>query len=300
MEGAKTVAEILTPPANKMPGLSPTVAEGGADATAIAQVRAEILARIRKARLTPIEFFGDVIRRAIDEVLSLGAKRYSINQLDPPEQAYIGMRVEMLVRDGLDFGKGIQADALIAGYEVDLKWSKTLAWMIGPENIGTVCLGLGMSGKNSEFSVGLFVPREAAVRKGVNRDKKISLTAKFRKEGVNWLIRNAPTPPNFVERLDPAIREEILTQPSAQLRLKKFAELVRETPIPRSAIVFVSLNKDDALRRVREDRSRKTPPLGEMICLSEKYGKKALARLGVELPKNHFYFVNRSKVSLAK
>ena len=268
------------------------------DANAIISVRSEIFARIRRAGVTPTEFFGDVIRRAIDEVLSLGAKRYSIKQLDPPEQAYIGMRVEMLVRDGLDVGKGIQADALIAGHEVDLKWSKTLGWMIGPENLGTVCLGLGMSGKDSAFSVGLFVPREAGVRKGKNRDKKISLTAKFRREGVSWLIENAPTPPNFIEKLDPALREEILTQPSAQQRLRKLAELVPETPIPRSAIVFVSLNKDDPLRRVRADKSRRTPPLGEMICLSEKYGKDALVRLGVDLPRNYFYFVNRAKIGL--
>ncbi|MDB4889967.1 MAG: naeIR [Gemmatimonadetes bacterium] len=281
-----------------MTGLPPSTIESDTDAVAVAEVRAEIFARIRRLGVSPREFFGDVIRRAIDEVLSLGAKRYSIKQLDPPEQAYIGMRVEMLVRDGLDVGKGIQADALIAGHEVDLKWSKSLSWMIGPENLGTVCLGLGMSGKDSEFSVGLFVPREAGVRKGANRDKKISLTAAFRREGVNWLIETAPTPPNFIEKLDPAIREEILTQPSAQRRLKKLAELVPETPIPRSAIVFVSLNKDDPLRRVRVDKSRKMPPLGDMVCLSQKYGKKALVRLGVELPKNHFYFVQRSKIGV--
>lgn len=279
-----------------MPGLPPTTDASDHDATVVAEVRIEILARIQKSGVSPIEFFGDVIRRAIDEVLSLGAKRYSIKQLDPPEQAYIGMRVEMLVRDRLDVGKGIRADAIIAGHEVDLKWSKTLGWMIGPENLGTVCLGLGMSGKNSDFSVGLFVPREAGVRRGVNRDRKMSLTAKFRREGVSWLIENAPTPPNFIEKLDPALREEILMQPSAQQRLKKLAELVSETPIPRSAIVFVSLNKDDPLRRARADKSRKTPPLGEMVCLSEKYGKDALIKLGVSLPKNHFYFVNRAKI----
>ena len=89
---------------------------------------------------------------------------------------------------------------------------------------------------------------------------------------------------------------ESLTQPSAQLRLRRFAELVPETPIPRSAIVFVSLNKDDALRRVRQDKHRKVPPLGEMVCLSEKYGGRILGELGVKLPKNHFYFIRKSKL----
>lgn len=267
------------------------------DREAVLEVRAEVIARIRKSQSTPMEFFGDAIRRAIDEVLSLGAKRYSISQLDPPEQAYIGMRVEMLVRDALDVGKGLRADALIAGHEVDLKWSKTLAWMIGPENIGTVCLGLGMSNHGEEFSVGLFVPREGNVRRGKNRDSKVSLTAEYHRTGVDWLIQGAPMPPNFIESLEPSIRDAILTQPSAQRRLRRLAELVPETAIPRSAIVFVSLNKDDPLRRVRADSSHRIPPLGEMVCLSEKYGKKALRSLGVELPRNHFYFVNKSKLS---
>jgi hypothetical protein len=279
-----------------MPGLQ-IVEELAKDVAAIAKVREDILHRIQRTGLSPIEFFGSTIRRAIDEVLSMGAKRYSIRQLDPPEQAYIGMRIEILVRDGLDVGKGMRADALIAGHEVDLKWSKTMGWMIGPENIGTVCLGLGMSGKNAEFSVGLFVPREAGTRKGRNRDKKISLTADFRRNGVDWLVQNAPTPPNFIESLEPSLRDEILTQPSAQLRLKRFAELVPETPIPRSAIVFVSLNKDDALRRVRQDKHRKDPPLGEMVCLSEKYGRRILSELGVKLPKNHFYFIRKAKLA---
>ena len=279
-----------------MPGLDSIQSQFESDARAVLAVRTEILGRIRKAGVTPVEFFGDVIRRAIDEVLSLGSKRYSIKQLDPPEQAYIGMRVEMLVRDGLDVGKGVTADAFIAGYEVDLKWSKSLGWMIGPENLGTVCLGLGTSGPNAAFSVGLFVPRPAGVRKGQNRDKKISLTARFRREGVDWLIQGAPTPPNFIESLDPDLRDEILRQPSAQQRLRRLAELVPERSSPRSAIVFVSLNKDDPLRRVRADKSRRIAPLGEMVCLSEKYGKSILRSLGVDLPKNHFYFVDRAKI----
>lgn len=276
--------------------VDPIQLQSESDKRAVADVHSEVLGRIRKAGVTPVEFFGDVIRRAIDEVLSLGSKRFSIKQLDPPEQAYIGMRVEMLVRDGLDVGKGITADAFIAGHEVDVKWSRSLGWMIGPENLGTVCLGLGTSGPNALFSVGIFVPRAEGLRKGQNRDKKYSLTAQFLRGGVDWLIQGAPTPPNFIEALDSDLRDEILRQPSAQRRLRRLAELVPETPIPRSAIVFVSLNKDDPLRRVRADKSRRVAPLGEMVCLSEKYGRSSLHALGVDLPKNHFYFVHRDRI----
>jgi len=265
-----------------------------ADRHRLAEVRAEILRRVGAKREDLEEFFGQVIRQAIDEVLSLGAKRFSIEQLDSVEKTYIGTRVEMLVRDGLDVGRGIRADATIAGHEVDIKWSKSSDWMIGPENVGTVCLGIGLNNRNAAlFSAGLFVPTESSLRKGRNRDAKLSLISEFRRTGVSWLIQDGAVPGNFIEQLPPHIREEILAQPSAQARLRKLAERVPNTPIPRSAIVFVSLNKVDPLRRVRADSALSEPPLGAYICLSERFGKAQLSRIGVTLPKNYFYFIRK-------
>jgi len=267
------------------------------DFQAIAEVRGDVNLRLRKLGTTCEEFFGSVIRRAIDEVLSLGEKRVSIDQLDSPEKTYIGTRVEMLVRDALDVGRGAKADAQIAGHEVDIKWSKTLAWMIGPENLGTVCLGIGTNDSGTLFSVGLFVPHEDLVRPGRNRDMKLSLSAKFYRERVDWLVIRYPTPPNFFAALNAEVRDDILCQPSAQRRLRRLAELVPNVPIPRSAIEFASLNKDDPLRRVRKDTSRKIPPLGDMVCLSERYGKETLNELGVSLPRGHFYFIHKSQLN---
>jgi hypothetical protein len=261
----------------------------------ILAVRAEILLRIARARVTPAEFFGGLIRRATDEVLTLNKKRWSTSQLESPEKTYIGTRVEILAREALDVGAGKRADTVIAGQEVDLKWSKSLVWMIGPENLGTVCLGIGTTKDEREFSVGLFVPR-ADLLGSQNRDKKYSANVEFRASHVTWLVEHAPLPPNFIATLPATIRDAILSQGSAQQRMRKLAELVPETPIPRSAIVFVSLNKDDPLRRTRSDAARSTPPLGDMVCLSERYGKSKLEMLGVTLPKNHFFFVHRDKV----
>ena len=243
--------------------------------------------------MTREAFFGGVIRRAIDEVLSLGEKRFSIEQLDSPEKTYVGTRVEMLVRDALDVGRGTRADALIAGHEVDIKWSKSLSWMIGPENLGTVCLGIGTSKDNAKFSAGLFVPHRDLIRPGSNRDQKLSLSAAFYDQRVDWLVMRFETPPNFFAALSPDIRDDILSKPSAQQRLRRLAELVRNTPVPRSAIVFAALNKNDPMRRIRVDTSRKDPPLGDMVCLSERYDKALLARLGTVLPVDHFYFITQ-------
>ncbi|MCO4098991.1 NaeI family type II restriction endonuclease [Gemmatimonas sp.] len=270
------------------------------DFRAIVEVRNEIDARLRKQSTTREAFFGGLIRRAIDEVLSLGEKRFSIEQLESPEKTYVGTRVEMLVRDELDVGRGSRADAQIAGHEVDIKWSKSLSWMIGPENLGTVCLGIGTDKSGELFSVGLFVPHRDLVRPGSNRDQKLSLSTSFYRERVEWIAQRLPTPPNFFAALDAEVREDILSQSSAQSRLRRLAELVPNVPIPRSAIEFASLNKDDPLRRVRKDAARRTPPLGDMVCLSERYGKEALEKLGVTLPPGHFYFVHKSRIDGSK
>jgi hypothetical protein len=265
-----------------------------ADTARIELVRHEILQRINGSRQTPVEFFGDVIRRAQDEVFSMGLKRFSVGQLDTQEKIYIGKRVEILTRDRLDVGIGKRSDALIAGIETDFKYSMTCEWMIGPETIGTVCLGIGLT-KEGEFRVGFFVPYPDRLRQGKNRDAKLSLKADFRDQCVEWLITGAPLPPNFFAAVPSETREEILGQPSAQARIKRLAELLPNRPIPRSVIVFVSLGKDDPLRRIREDKSLKAPPLGEMARLS-KYNKEVLKKLNVTLAKDEFYFIKRSEL----
>src|SRR5687767_1791741 len=125
------------------------------DLERIKVVRNEILRRIKRLKQTPIEFFGDIIRRAQDEVFSMGLKRYSVEQLDTQEKIYIGKRVEILIRDRLDVGIGERSDALIDGVETDFKYSMSCDWMIGPETLGTVCLGIGLV-KNDQFKVGFF------------------------------------------------------------------------------------------------------------------------------------------------
>lgn len=277
-----------------MPGFSEEVSRDHADAAKLERVRTEIFRRIPKGA-TASSFFGGLIRRAIDEILMLRPRQYLIEHLGAPEQTYIGTRVEVLVKEALDVGSGAKADALIAAEEVDLKWSKTLQWMIGPETMGITCLGLGTDRKQETFSVGLFVPH-ADLLKGQNRDKKFSAGGPFRRKHVQWIVEGAPLPQNFIATLSEATRNDIMSKGSAQERIRRLAELVPNRPIPRAAIRFVSLSKDDFMRRIREDSTRRVPPLGEMRCLSWKYGKRELERLGIDAGKDEFVFVHRSKL----
>lgn len=279
-----------------MPGLPDVTNLNQPDAAAIEEVRAEILRRIPR-RVTPEAFFTGLVRRAIDEILTLSPRRFRQDDLDAPEQTYIGTRSEILIREALDVGIGTRADTIIAGHEVDLKWSKSLNWMIGPENLGTICLGVGTD-KNQELSVGLFVPY--ADRLGAqNRDKKYGAGATFRAKYVRWLVQQTPLPKNFIESLPDAMREQIMAGSSAQDRMRRLAELLPRVPIPRSALRFVSMNKDDFMRRIRRDTSRSMPPLGEMVCLSWKYSRDVARRLGIELGKDEFVFVKTAEAEAA-
>lgn len=263
------------------------------DRNQIFAVQREILKRLPR-RTTPDEFFGELARQAIDEVLSLGKKRHSVAQLEAPEQTYIGTRLEILVRDALDFAPGKRADASIAGIETDIKWSKSQDWMIGPENLDTVCLGIGSNRVLETVSVGLFIPHRQQFGGATNRDQKFTAGGPYRRAYVTWVVRDAELPSNFIEQLSEADRDRIMSGASAQERVRLLAECVPNQPVPRSAIRYVTLNKDDFMRRTREDKTRKSSPLGDMVCLSAKYKKKELERLDIHVPPGHFVFVPRA------
>lgn len=280
--------------ATNMTGLEENSARDRDDARTVEEGRADVLRRMPRG-VSAQSFFGGLIRRAIDEVLTQQSMRYTIDQLDPPEQTYIGTRVEILVREGLDLAIGERADAIIADRDADIKWSKSLSWMIGPENLGTLCLGLGMTKDQTRFSVGLFVPHKDHLG-GQNRDKKYGVGAPYRRAKVAWIVEEAPLEQNFIATLSDDIRERIMRGSSAQERVRRLAELVPNRPIPRSAIRFVTNNKEDFMRRIREDSTRSAPPLGEMVCLSWKYRKSELSRLGIALQRDQFIFVHQDRL----
>jgi hypothetical protein len=275
-----------------MRGLPPGTERERQDHEAISKVKSELIRRFPKG-VSSRDFFGGLVRRAIDEVLTMQTMRYRIDQLAPPEQTYIGTRVEILVREALDVGFGTRSDTLIAGEETDIKWSRHLNWMIGPENLDTVCLGIGTESSNGRLSVGLFIPHRDEL-KSQNRDKKFSASSGYRTKHVSWIIKDAELEANFIATLSEQIRNDIMSGASAQERIKRLAELVPDTLIPRSAIRFVSMNKDDFMRRIRKDRTKAGPTLGGFECLSWKYKKSELTARGFAIQKDHFVFVRRN------
>jgi hypothetical protein len=266
--------------------------------TALEAVFRAISGYVLAERRSPAAFWGELVRRALDEVIDgPRTSRWSLDQLSTTEQTYVGTKAEILVRSALDLEPGSETDVSVEGEDVDIKWSKTLEWQIGPENVGKICLGLGLSSKGRRFSVGLFRASRDNLRRGQNRDRKTSLTAEAFRTQVIWLVRDADLPRNFVEELAPGVRKRILAGKSAQERIRLLAELAPGVPIPRVAFETVARDKRDPMRRLRRDASRSSP-LGEMVLLSTKYGKRDLAALGFAgLPDDHWVAVRASDLA---
>lgn len=258
----------------------------------------EVVAALRRlctgARRKPEVLFGAIIRQALDEVID-GPRtgRWSLEQLSKVEKTYVGTKVEILLRSLLALDDGATADVQVAGHDVDIKWSQSLDWMIAPENVGKLCLGLGLDRDDDLFSVGVFRPTKETLREGANRDAKQSLSAAGRNT-VMWLVSEAKLPVNFVEKLADDIRTKVFAEKSAQARVRKLAELCPMVPIPRAAFMTVARDKADPMRRLRED-ALNSDGLGEMKVLSTKYGRKQLERLGFsDLPKDHWVAVPKN------
>jgi hypothetical protein len=255
---------------------------------ALTEVERFIRAQCKSARRSPTELFASAIRNAIDEVVD-GPRtgRWSLDALSNPEKTYVGIKLEIIVKAALGVPGSTEQDAEIAGHHVNIKWSKSLAWMIGPENINSICLGLGTTRDGRRFSVGLFRATSARLR-AENRDKKRSLTAKSYKDDVRWIVHNEVMLRNFVESLPASTRNAIFAEKSAQGRITKLITLVQGIPIPREAFYTVALDKRDPMRRLRRDKYR-TGHLGGMKVFSASYGREELARRGfTNVPKDHF------------
>ena len=120
------------------------------------------------------ERFAAAIRRSFDEVFD-GQRtgRYSLSQLSKVEKTYIGTKVEIVVQAEFGLQRGRRMDYLVAGEDVDAKWSmKSGGWMIPTEAVGELCLCMTADDERSVFSVGIVRADEVRLRTSTNKDKK--------------------------------------------------------------------------------------------------------------------------------
>ena len=131
-----------------------------------------------KTRADLVEIVGNALRQSFDEVID-GPRtgRYRIEELEKTEKTYIGTKVEIILRNELALPRGAILDNLIAGNEVDTKFSLKGNWMIPREAVGQICLLVEGSDNAGIFSVGLMRMVPSVLTNGANQDGKKSVSA---------------------------------------------------------------------------------------------------------------------------
>lgn len=234
--------------------------------------------------------FSRAIRQAIDEVID-GSRtgRYRYEELESQEKAYIGTRIEIVVRTKFELEPEGKLDTVIAGHPVDFKWSVKGGWMIPTEAVGELCLVLKGDEVGGRFSVGLVRCTAERLNKGANKDKKRTLN-KAGRAAVRWLVKDGHLPCSFLSTLDAETRDAVLAQPPGQARVREFFKRVTRQPVPREVIPTLAI-QEDPMRRVRQDKH--ADGLAGLKILSGHYEvrKEAAALLGYELTKRDYLSV---------
>ena len=204
--------------------------------------------------------FAGAIRRSLDEVFD-GHRtgRYSLDQLSKVEKTYVGTKVEIIVQAEFGLQRGHRMDYLVAGEEVDAKWSmRSGGWMIPVEAVGELCLCITADDAKSTFSVGLVRAEAARLRVNENQDKKRRLND----EGMSsmaWLKREGRLVENLILHLDDATRSSILDYSlSGQSRVNQLFRKVHGRLIRREVVLAVA-QQDDGPKRVRDARKHLQP-----------------------------------------
>lgn len=242
----------------------------------------------------PAAVFGRAIRQSIDEVLD-GPRtgRWDFAQLEKTEKTYVGTKIEIVVRSALELERGPRLDLEIEGHDVDTKWAMNSVWQIPREAVGQLCLCIGGLNGLTRFQVGVARCAEEHLNSGRNRDQKRTLSASGRATMV-LIVEPTELPTNFVAEMDPAIREEVMAQPTIQARVAFLFHRLPYTPIPRGAVATVARTTGDPMRRVRADAGADDPLQG-MRIFSSKYGKREIEALGHRpMEPDHFMSVPQS------
>lgn len=229
---------------------------------------------------------GWVLRRTFDQLYDgQHTGRYRWDQLYKTEKTYCGTLVEINLQREFRFCDGLQMDYLIAGVEVDCKYSQNLyGWMIPPEAVGHLCLLLYADDYKAKWSLGLVRIVEDILNRKSNRDRKKSIAAHGRQD-IEWIFRDADLPPNVLLQLPKETVERIMALPSGQKRIDEIFRVAQGRRIGRGVIATLG-QQDDFMKRVRGNGGSRSRLKREgIIILGEYVAHRKLARdLGLPEP----------------
>ncbi len=192
-----------------------------------------------------------LLRQAIDEVIdSRRTNRYTLNQLEKTEKTYLGTKIEILLRNALQFEHGKVLDLSIDGIEVDVKNTVGTQWTIPLEAVEHPCILIRADEANALCWFGLLVIREEHLNPGKNRDQKRSISAAARKR-IHWLLEKTKYPENFWASLGTAAAE-ITGLSGGTERIAALFRYVQGRRISRNAVEALARQKD-YMKRIRRN-----------------------------------------------
>jgi hypothetical protein len=214
-----------------------------------------------------------VLRRTYDMLLDgQHTGRYRWDQLYKTEKTHFGTLVEINLQREFGFADGTAMDFAIRGIDVDCKYSQDLAeWMIPPEALGNIILGLWANDGLGRWSLGLVRAGDHLLTSSRgNRDLKRRLSAAG-KAGVAWLFLDAELPENALLRIPPADVQRIFTcSKHGTKRVDMLFRLAQQRLISRTVVATVA-QQEDYMKRVRGNGGSRSSLRPEGIVIIGQY-----------------------------
>jgi hypothetical protein len=214
-----------------------------------------------------------VLRRTYDMLLDgQHTGRYRWDQLYKTEKTHFGTLVEINLQREFGFADGTAMDFAIRGFDVDCKYSQDRAeWMIPPEAVGQIILGLWASDDQGKWSLGLVRADEDLLTSSRgNRDLKRRLTAAG-KAAVTWPFLGCELPENALLRIPPPDVETIFTcSKFGTKRVDMLFRLAQQRIISRTVVATVA-QQEDYMKRVRGNGGSRSSLRPEGIVIIGQY-----------------------------
>jgi hypothetical protein len=198
--------------------------------------------------------------------------RYRWDQLYKTEKTHFGTLVEINLQREFGFADGTTMDFAIRGIDVDCKYSQGLAdWMIPPEPVGHIILGLWASDDQGKWSLGLVRADDHLLTSSRgNRDLKRRLSAAGR-AGVSWIFRDCVLPENALLRIPAVDVQRIFTcSGHGTKRLDMLFRLAQGRLISRTVVATVA-QQEDYMKRVRGNGESRSSLRREGIVIIGQY-----------------------------
>jgi len=213
--------------------------------------------------------------------------RYRWQQLSKTEKTHFGTLAEINLQRAFAFADGKAMDFAIRGIDVDCKFSQDLGdWMIPPEAVGHVILGLWASDDRGLWSLGLIRAAEQVLTTATgNRDRKRWLSP-VGKAAITWPYRNKPLPENALLRIPSRDVDQIFgCSEHGARRVDMLFRLAQRRVISRTVVATVA-QQHDYMRRVRGNGGSRGSLRREGIVIFGDYRshRHTARQLGLPVP----------------